>query len=49
VNDIIRQRLTAGKLRIGYRLGVRQWPEQAEPMFTASNIHYEVAERTRAV
>jgi hypothetical protein len=26
-----------------------QWPNQPEPMFTASNIHYEVAERARAV
>jgi hypothetical protein len=26
-----------------------QWPDQPDAMFTASNIHYEVAERARAV
>jgi hypothetical protein len=49
VNDIIRQRLAARKLRIEHRLREMQWPDQPEPMFTACNIHYEVAQRARAV
>jgi hypothetical protein len=49
VNDIIRQRLAAGKLRIAYRLREIHWSAQAEPMFAASNIHYEIAERARGV
>ena len=49
MNDITRQRLTNSKLRIEYRLRKINWPEQPEPMFSASNIHYEVADRTRAI
>ena len=35
--------------RIAYRLRDRKWPEQPRPMLTASNIHYTVADRDRAV
>ncbi|MHC4753114.1 MAG: IS1380 family transposase [Planctomycetota bacterium] len=31
------------------RLERRQWPEQSRPMFRARNIHYEMADRVRAV
>ena len=31
------------------RLGRKNWPAQDEPMFSASNIHYELSERTRGV
>ena len=37
------------KRRIQRRLGKRHWDEQAEPMFRAANIHYDVADRTRAL
>jgi hypothetical protein len=37
------------KRRIGYRLRDIDWEEQPEPMFTASNIHYEVGQKTRAL
>jgi hypothetical protein len=49
VNAIIRQSLARGKRRIEQRLCVKQWPDQALPMFQASNIHYERAERTRGL
>lgn len=35
--------------RIEYRLRDRDWKQQDEPMLRASNIHYEIADRTRAV
>jgi hypothetical protein len=37
------------KRRIAYRLRDRVWQAQDEPMMSASNIHYEMADRTRAV
>ena len=37
------------KRRIAYRLRDRAWQSQDEPMMSASNIHYEMADRTRAV
>ena len=37
------------KNRIARRLKDRFWTEQPNPMFTASNIHYEMAEKTQAV
>ena len=43
------QRLVNRKRRIQRRLRHRSWTDQAEPMFTAANIHYELAERTRGL
>ena len=37
------------KNRIARRLAPKQWSDQDLPMFKASNIHYEMAERTQAV
>jgi hypothetical protein len=37
------------KRRIENRLEERQWAHQDEPMFRATNIHYDVADRTRAL
>lgn len=37
------------KQRINRRLKVRSWPEQGEPMFAGSNIHYEMANKTQAM
>ena len=35
--------------RIQYRLRARHWTDQAKPMFTASNIHYELGNRVRGL
>ena len=35
------------KLHIAYRLRPMNWEDQENPMFAATNIHYEVSERTR--
>ena len=45
VSPNIRQKLVNRKRRIEYRLRDRQWPPQERPMFSASNIHYELADR----
>jgi hypothetical protein len=37
------------KQRIQRRLRVQHWEEQPRPMLQASNIHYEMGERTRAM
>ena len=37
------------KRRIQWRLRRRNWEEQGEPMLTASNIHYDISRRTRAL
>ena len=37
------------KNRIARRLKNRFWSEQPEPMFAASNIHYEMADKAQAV
>jgi hypothetical protein len=37
------------KRRIDRRLQERTWPAQKRPMFRAARIHYEIAERTRAM
>lgn len=42
---IIRNR----KNRIARRLKNRFWPEQPDPMFSASNIHYEMADKAQGI
>ena len=37
------------KRRIEHRLRPIDWDDQASPMFSATNIHYEIAEKTRGV
>ena len=37
------------KQRIARRLKPRSWPQQAQPMFTGSNIQYEMADKAQAV
>ena len=49
MKTITRKRLIKRKRRIARRLKKKQWSDQPEPMFSASNIHYEVADRTRAI
>ena len=43
------QKLNNRKRRIQYRLRDRYWTDQARPMFTASNIHYELSDRVRGL
>jgi hypothetical protein len=45
----VRKRLARAKRRIAHRLRPIRWRNQTEPMFSAENIHYEVAERTRGL
>ena len=44
-----KRKLTQRKRRIAYRLRERNWPEQPRPMFTARNIHYELAAKDRGL
>ena len=43
------QRLINRKRRSQYRLRPREWAPQDRPMFTARNIHYELADKSRGV
>jgi hypothetical protein len=49
VNAKIRQKLANGKRRIQRRLDKRDLRDCSQPMFTASNIHYEIGERDRGL
>jgi hypothetical protein len=49
VNTSRLRKLVNRKRRIQYRLRERAWTPQDRPMFTASNIHYELADRVRAL
>ena len=44
-NRILRRR----KRNLAKRLEPKAWPEQRSPMLAARNIHYEMADRTRAI
>ena len=49
MNPQIIKALKNRKRRIERRLAPKSWPPQDSPMFSASNIHYEVAERARGL
>ena len=49
MNKKIRRQLAQRKRRIERRLDKQNLEGMERPMFTASNIHYEMADRTRAV
>ncbi len=49
MNDYTRRLVTNGKRRIQYRLRERTWEAQGDPMLSASNIQYEMAERSRGL
>ena len=49
MNKSTRRKLRNGKRRIENRLRVPKWEERDVPMLTASNIKYEIAERTRGI
>ena len=45
----ITKKLERRKQRIQYRLRNINWKEQAKPIFSASNIHYDIVDRTRGL
>jgi len=49
VNATVNQRLTRSKQQIARRLDKSVLGGCSEPMFTARNIHYEIAERTHGI
>ena len=49
MNATIRRQLAARKRRIARRIENRPGVEAHQPMMTASNIHYEIADRIRAI
>ena len=49
MNATIRRQLAARKRRIARRIENQPGVERHQPMMAASNIHYEIAERTRAI
>jgi len=44
-----KRRLINRQRRIQWRLRGRHWTDQPRPMFSAGNIHYELADRTRGL
>lgn len=49
MNRITRRSLRNRKRRIESRLRKREWEPQDTPMFTGTNVHFEVAERARGI
>jgi DDE family transposase len=49
VNDTTRKKWLRRKRRIAKRLEPRKFTARARPMFAAGNIHYDMADRTRAI
>ncbi len=49
VNASRTRKLVNRKRRIQYRLRDRHWSDQPKPMFTARNVHYELADRARGL
>ena len=49
MNATIRQKLANRKRRIERRLDKAKRGDCSQPMFTASNIHYEIGERDRGI
>ena len=44
-----KRKLRNRRRRIQYRLRERVWDSTSEPMFAASNIHYDLSDRTRGI
>ena len=49
MNKSTRKKLESCKRKIRHRLREMFWEDQPNPMFSASNIHYELADRTRGI
>ena len=49
VNNSIRKKLARGKRKNQYRLRNIEWEDQPRPMFSAGNIKYDLADKTRGL
>lgn len=49
MRNTTQQKVRRRKRRIAKRLAPRRWSPQDKPMFSAANVHYEVADRTRGL
>ena len=49
MNKTLTKRLRQRKQRIRYRLRNKQYEDQRNPMFSATNIHYEMADRVHGL
>ncbi len=49
MSDSRRKKLARRKRRILWRLRERQWPDQANPMFSVRSIRYELSDKTRGL
>jgi len=49
VNTTIRKKLARGKRKNQYRLRAIEWEDQPRPMFSAGNIRYDLADKTRGL
>ena len=49
MNNSIRKQLARGKRKNQYRLRDIEWEDQPHPMFAASNIKYDLADKTRGL
>ena len=49
MNSSIRKKLARGKRKNQYRLRDIEWGDQPHPMFAASNIKYDLADKTRGL
>ncbi len=49
VNKTLTKQLRQRKQRIRYRLRKKQFKERSDPMLSATNIHYEMADRARGL
>jgi len=49
VNSSIRKRIARGKRKNQYRLRAIEWTDQPRPMFSASNIKYDLADKSRGL
>ena len=44
-----KRRMEMRRRRIRHRLRDREWEPRDEPMFLGTNVHYDVADRTKAL
>ncbi len=49
MNSSIRKRLARGKRKNQYRLRDIEWEDQPHPMFSASNIKYDLSDKARGL
>ena len=49
MNSSIPKKLARGKRKNQYRLRDIEWEDQPHPMFSASNIKYDLADKTRGL